>query len=198
MERPIRTFALAFVGHWWEMMGCAAFTFLSIYSAQSNRSNAWGVSASVFLAVCFFMVAAYRTWKPEHDARRKAEAELNAKPDMKGTISATILQYNPMEDQAVDGSSLSYDCDCSNHGRAGCEINKVSVILSGPEFPSPRREVKNIMSRQVGPGQQFRLRDDFVIPGIKQSKLRKAQISLHLIDSLGIEYLKTTTEIVRR
>ncbi len=149
----------------------------------------------------FFVVAAYRTWKPEHEARIKAEVALNAEADMKRTIWATILQYNPLQDQGNDASGLHFECRCANHGRKPCEISRACILLSGTDFkdgfrfeqPLPLASV-----RMVGIGEQFVGSGAFTIRGLKLSQLSRCEITIHLIDSLGTEYLNTDTKIVWR
>jgi hypothetical protein len=64
-------------------MGCAAFTILGVYVAASNRGNAWVVGGSALLAVMFFAVAAYRTWRDEYN-KYEGEVAKNQQPEIKG------------------------------------------------------------------------------------------------------------------
>lgn len=196
---PIKTFACAFLGHWWELMGCAAFTLLGIYIAQSGRSNTWLVSASAILAVFFLIVAAYRTWKSEYDARLEAAGKLDAKADIRGTTWATILQYNPLADQTKDGSGLRFKCQCANYGQKPCEISRVSLVVSGIDFTEPLRIEQPLplsCVTMVGPGEQFLCSGVFTVHGVKLSQLSRSDITIRLIDSLGTEYPNTETKIV--
>ena len=68
-------------------MSCAAFTILSVIIAKGNKSNDWAVGASAALAVVFFVIASYRAWKRQYDARMKAESDLRQateQPDIQG------------------------------------------------------------------------------------------------------------------
>lgn len=82
-ERPMPLFLKALLGHWWALMSCAAFTFLGVYAAAANKASTWIVAGIGFLAVLFFVVAAFKTWADEH---RKCVAEIakNQKPDIRG------------------------------------------------------------------------------------------------------------------
>lgn len=61
---------------WWALMSCAAFTFLSLYVAATNRSNAWVVGAMAILAALMFVVSAYHAWAEQYEARAAAEAAI--------------------------------------------------------------------------------------------------------------------------
>ena len=183
---------------WWGLMGCAAFTFLGIYIAGANKSNAWVVGASVILGSAFFFAASYRAWLRQHDARLKAEADLNAEADMRGTIWFTIMQHNPLQDQTKDGSGLRFHCRCANHGQKSCEISRALLILSGADFENDFRLEKPFplhLVKTVGPGEQFICNDAFTIRGVKQSQLSRSEITIHLVDSLGTEYTSTVMKM---
>lgn len=52
---------------WWALMGCAAFTFLGVYVAAFNKSNAWTVwGVAIFGAIASF-IASYRVWNQAMD-----------------------------------------------------------------------------------------------------------------------------------
>ena len=83
MQHPVRLFTAALFKHWWELMSCAGFTILSVYIAATNKGNGWVVGGSAFLAAVFFTVAAYRTWRDEHD-KYTSEVAKNQRPDVRG------------------------------------------------------------------------------------------------------------------
>jgi hypothetical protein len=85
--RSVVTFVREWFREWWALMGCAAFTFLGIYVAGLNKSNAWIIGSSAALGTIFFFVASYRVWKRQNNARIMAETELNK--------SAKILRRSP-------------------------------------------------------------------------------------------------------
>jgi hypothetical protein len=64
-------------------MSCAGFTILGVYIAATNKGNGWVVGGSAFLATVFFVVAAYRTWRDEHDTYT-SEVAKNQRPDIRG------------------------------------------------------------------------------------------------------------------
>jgi hypothetical protein len=65
---PSREFLRDWFKHWWGLMGCAVFTFLAIYAAATNKSNAWVVGASSAVGLVMFFVASYQAWRRQHDA----------------------------------------------------------------------------------------------------------------------------------
>lgn len=86
MAAPILLFGTGLLRRWWAMMSCAAFTALSVYAAATNKANSWVVAGSAVLAVLFFLIAAYLTWKDEHDGYIQ-EVERNQKPEIQGELS---------------------------------------------------------------------------------------------------------------
>lgn len=86
MESPIRLFVSALFKKWWALMSCAAFTGLGVYIAATNKGNAWVVGGSAVLAVVFLVVAAYLTWKDEHD-NYTAELNRNQAPEIRGEVA---------------------------------------------------------------------------------------------------------------
>lgn len=185
MQKPFKTFVFALLWHWWALMSCAAFTMLGIYIAQSGKSNAWLVSASAVLAVAFFVVAAYRTWKPEHEKRCQLERELNAEADMRGTI------YIRSSDSGQQpGVRILFSCACANHGRKPCQISKLIFNVrreSGRTF----RMIFPFLEpsvRTVAHGEQFIFDGHYPIPDLTLEELPHTTITVGLIDSLGKEY----------
>jgi hypothetical protein len=50
-------------------MSCAAFTFLGMLGTIRNWEATWVLRGSFVLAFAFFLVAAYKVWLVEHEAR---------------------------------------------------------------------------------------------------------------------------------
>jgi hypothetical protein len=73
VQSPFRLFAKGLFKHWWALLSCAAFTVLAVFAAESNQSNTWTIWGTTVLAGVFFIVAAFRTWKDEHEKAEKAE-----------------------------------------------------------------------------------------------------------------------------
>lgn len=88
MVSPVWLFVKALFKGWWAMMSCAAFTALGVYVAATNKGNTWVVGGSAVLAVVFFVVAAYLTWKDEHD-RYVHEVAKNQKPEIQGELTVS-------------------------------------------------------------------------------------------------------------
>ena len=179
-------------------MSCAVFTFLGIYIAESGRSNAWLVSSSVFLAVTLFVVAAYRTWKPEYEARCKAEEELSRKADMLGEILVDIGIRQPYsEDEPLRGTLIQYSCDCANHGKADCEISKVFIRVDPPSGFWFVEQI-DITPVVVSSGRAFKFQQSVFVHGVSPTDLRNGKIVVCLIGSTGEHYEKTVTRISPR
>jgi hypothetical protein len=74
--RSVGEFIAEWFREWWCLMGCAFFTFLGIYVAAANKSNAWVVGSSVVAGTVLFFVAFYRAWMRQNVAKTKAEVDL--------------------------------------------------------------------------------------------------------------------------
>jgi hypothetical protein len=83
MPNPIWLFITTLFKRWWQLMSCAAFTFLGVYVAATGKGNGWVVGGSAFFAVVFFTLAAYGTWKDTYD-KYMTEVATNQKPDIHG------------------------------------------------------------------------------------------------------------------
>jgi hypothetical protein len=130
---------------------------------------------------------------------RKAEVDVNARADMRGTIWFTLLQYNPLQDQNKDGSGLRFRCQCANHGVKSCEISRVVLVLSGKDFKDGYRLEKSLplpSVRTVNPGEQFTCSDAVTMRGVKLSQVDRSEVTIHLMDSLGTEYPGTVVKKV--
>ena len=96
---PIRLFAFAMLKHWWALMSCAAFTGLGVYIAAMNKGNGWVVGGSGILAALFFVVAAYQTWRDEHERHVKEVAQLEREVrDQKRLRTAPMIVFEKWED----------------------------------------------------------------------------------------------------
>lgn len=83
---------------WWGLMSCAAFTFLTVYVAATNRSNPWAVGGSAVLGFVFFFVASYRAWKRQNDLRIETEARLE-KALMAGPVLSLGFNNVPLAEK---------------------------------------------------------------------------------------------------
>ena len=134
MEHPIRLFAAALFKHWWELMSCAGFTILGVYIAATDRGNGWVVGGSAFLAAVFFVVAAYRTWRDEHE-KYTAEVAKNHRPDIRGEA------FN------FSGYGIHGDGQYRGHWSASCDVtcelflcnhSPINTTLKGIELDGSR------------------------------------------------------------
>jgi hypothetical protein len=144
---------------------------------------------------------AYRVWHREcqHHERTsqqltEALTKLGERADMQGEIVIMISPHNPYQDQTRIGSLMQYSCDCSNHGKVPCEISKVRVHITPPNG-AWFEDLRDLVPQVVGPGRAFRFRESCVVPGVSPRDLRQSQITVILVDSLGVRYQNTVTKI---
>lgn len=95
----IWNFVKALLRHWWQLMSCAAFTLLALYSAKTNQPNERVAEALVAIAIVCFVAAAYGAWSDEHDklTQLEGQARLHA-PSFQFEVGATIWIYNAEAD----------------------------------------------------------------------------------------------------
>jgi hypothetical protein len=128
-RNPIRVFVTGLLKHWWALMSCATFTLLSIYVAESSRSNSWIVTASGVLAVMFFVVAAYRTWSDEHE-HYCAETAKNVLPEIKGEAAKfKVLSYGEGHDHDdwACGATIEFELHVCNHRAVSTNITGLKM-----------------------------------------------------------------------
>jgi hypothetical protein len=90
-------------------MSCAAFTVLGVYVAAANRGNSWVVGGSAVLAAVFFVVAAYKTWRDEHN-KYVDEIAKSLRPDIRGEA------FN------FSGYGIHGDGHTRGHWSASCDV----------------------------------------------------------------------------
>jgi hypothetical protein len=78
-----------------------------VYAAATNKGNAWVVSGNAMLAVFSFLVAAYQTWKEEHD-KYTTELAKNQRPDIRGEVA--ICGYG-IEGEGYENGKWSVNSD---------------------------------------------------------------------------------------
>ena len=133
-----------------------------------------------------------RSLEAETGRLREAKAELNAAADMRGTIHVT-----PQSGSAA----VHVYSDCANHGRKACQISKLAFSISNEAFPGDFPATTLLVPllptqvQTVAHGEKFHLDDGFALGNITVYQLKQSTIRVHLIDSLGVEYLNTLTEI---
>ena len=66
-------------------MSCAAFTGLGVYVAAWHKDETWIVGGSAALAAIFFIIAAYKAWRLEHELYI-GEVAKNEKPEIQGEV----------------------------------------------------------------------------------------------------------------
>jgi hypothetical protein len=93
MRNPILLFAAGLLRHWWALLSCAVFLLIGVYAAATNKTNSWIVGATAVAAVAMLIVAAYLTWKDEHD-KYTTEVAKNQRPDIQGEVGITGYGIN--------------------------------------------------------------------------------------------------------
>lgn len=81
-------------------MSCAVFTFIGLYGLVRGKGNNWLISASLLAAIILFLVAAYLTWKDEHDTRLAAESRITL-PKFTGSIEYVFATYSEPNDSTI-------------------------------------------------------------------------------------------------
>jgi hypothetical protein len=161
-------------------MGCAVFTFLTIYSLQANKSNAWLVGASAVAAVLLLLVASYKTWKEEH-IEYELQATRNKLPDIRGSFSK--LEFG----NGFDG--FMFTLLVCNHAQAETNIRDVFVQLSD----GATGESQTVKAVLIPDGRATRLQygiaQSFVGTLTCAHPLFVSAIRIRLIDGLGREYM---------
>jgi hypothetical protein len=129
--RSVGEFIKEWFQEWWGLMGCGAFTFLGIYVAAANRSNAWVVGSSAALGSVLVFVASYRAWERQNTARILAETELKAFVDaLKGPEVWLSFQTSNLytgftvenRSRDVDAIKVSFDPLETKGYRLECEV----------------------------------------------------------------------------
>jgi hypothetical protein len=172
------------------------FTALALFSKADYGKVIWGV-----LAILGILTTIYQVWSKERkkvvELQSKIDAELNTEADIRGDILIEISAVNPFKDSQMPGSRMRYYCDCSNHGKAPCEIAKSYIEIfpsRGPHFGIP----EDIPAQVVEFGRTFRYQNDVYVRGTAPADLRKSRITVYLIDGLGNRYPNTVTRISPR
>jgi hypothetical protein len=130
----IRQFLSALWKHWLALMSSAVFTFLSIYSSWTNRTNTWIVATSVALALTLFGYAAYKAWKEQYD-RAEEERAKRSRPELTASFKM-IMGDHPQWCLYLDNSSESPAVgikvhDVSNGSRV-LQFETLNPIRRGP------------------------------------------------------------------
>jgi len=170
---------------------------LQLVFPNSHRVLQWGGWSLIGIAGVMGFAAQYELWSQEHEARCKAEDELNAEADIRGIVWAKPLPGNPNADQSKPASNLRLDCQCANHGRKSCEISFIRLVIANPAKPDFKPDTCPLQSPEtVNPGKSFRYAGTFYISGLTPDELAASTITVVLVDSLGTEYRSPETRKV--
>jgi len=126
----VGVFLREFLREWWELMGCAAFTILGVYSAGAHKSNAWAVGGSAALAVLFLCVASFRAWKRQYDAcgqlRKELDAALRKGPQVwLGLDDSDLLT---VENRSKDADAVSVSIDPIETTRYRTQWEQIALL----------------------------------------------------------------------
>jgi hypothetical protein len=203
-EHSVRGYIVLVAKHWFKWIagpvaagfGLIVVPIVGLLGAFSLQTTTRLSVASVVIAILLIWSAQYTAWKQERDARILAEADLGMSADMRGTISVSredIKHYGGPNNRA---STLRFICDCANHGRKSCQINRARLVFHPPNNASsfefehrfPPADV-----RTVAPGEQFSLSQEIVVRPISPMELQQCGVDVYLIDSVDVEYRNTVT-----
>jgi hypothetical protein len=124
-------------------MSCAAFTFLGVYIAGSNKSNGYVVWGSVTLGVVFCFVASFRAWKREHEARIIAEDRMKPKAVIRN-LSSRVW---PIGQAGISVTGKEYYFDVFNSSEAealdGVRVEVADLKPDAIGFPNPPLHIRN-------------------------------------------------------
>jgi hypothetical protein len=83
-------YAKALWKHWWTLLSCAVFTFISLIVALTNRSNMWIVRATGISAFALLLVASYLAWQDEYDRAEKEKGNNETAPHMDINVLSVV------------------------------------------------------------------------------------------------------------
>jgi hypothetical protein len=126
VQQPVRLFVAALLKRRLELMSCAAFTILGVYTAAANKGNVWLVGGSAILAGVFFGVAAYRAWRDEHDY--SGEVHQYQRPDISGE-AFNFSGYRSQEDDQYKSSShkVTFELFFCNHSPIQTTLKRIEL-----------------------------------------------------------------------
>jgi len=154
----------------------------------------WGSRLTLAAAGWLLLVAQYETWKDKREGLVAARAELDAVPDMRGTV--WYLLFTGCADKAP--TTIQFWCDFTNHGRQPCEISKMAVFIKsedGPIDPAIGEQCQLVGDpylKLVGYGEVFRYNGGFNI-NLPLGIMRRCSVKIFPIDSFGVEYRNVET-----
>jgi hypothetical protein len=158
----------------------------------------WSAWLTTAAAVWATFVAQYDAWREERQAKEKFEEELNKSADIRGDITLQIFSGNPYSDQTRVGSALRFIADCSNYGKAACQMRQAWIWIKPPGGRQKFAALCDLPGSVVEPGRSFTHQDDVLIPMMTDQDLRASEIEVFFFDSLRRSYPNTRTKISNR
>jgi hypothetical protein len=128
VQHPVRLFVAVLLKRWWELVACAAFTILGVYSTAANKGNVWLVGGSAFLAAVFFGVVAYHAWREEHD-KYTGEVAKYQTPDISGEAFNFSGNRNHGDDRSPWSTSheVTFEVFFRNHSPINTTLKRIEL-----------------------------------------------------------------------
>jgi hypothetical protein len=176
------------------VLGVVGIGLLGLQQAMKDAPTAalWlnrGGWITLATAGVMILVAQYEVWKEEYEAKLKAQTELNSEANIQGTVDVFPID-NPY--------GLGFQCNCANHGRKPCQISRIVFRARLNDGQEIHRNIRlwDPAVKTVAYGERFGESGSIRISEEEATRvaLRRAEITVYLVDSLGIEYHNIRTE----
>ncbi len=141
-------------------MSCAAFTFLGIFVAYTNRPNLWIAEASFVLAFLMMIVAFYQAWRDERLARQLLETQNGPNILLRMTVNEEARDHQILE-LINDGTETATDVTFEEDPKEPLRIVPLPWRLPYVRVGEPQRITANFFESPISrPG--ARLLEDFL------------------------------------
>lgn len=90
------TYVWLVIEQWLALMGCAAFTFLSLFLTVFPQTPHWIYWATGLVAVSFLLRAGFSVWRDEHN-KLEVELEKNSRPEFQVEVSGLFHDVTPIQ-----------------------------------------------------------------------------------------------------
>ena len=134
-------------------MSSAIFTILSVYIAIANKTGSWLLRVTIVLAVIFFVIAAFQSWREQY-VRAEAERLRNGKPEIKGEVSGFEVGIKGLthgNGKLFTGAECFFRVIACNHRQV--ETSFRGIVLDGSLLipPVTFSELVHLVPLGVGP-----------------------------------------------
>ena len=195
MQHPVQLFVAALLKRWCELMACAIFTILGVYTAAARKGNVWLVGGSAFLSAAFFNVAAYHAWREEHD-RYTGEVAKYERPDISGEAFGFIGRSIQGDDRGNWSASyeVKFEVLFRNHSPINTTLKRIELDGTrltpaflfdfGAALGEPASPVGLEMPRGIG--RQITVRVAAMVGGLRMRQIPPIvldNLAVHIVDS---------------